>query len=114
MTRLAVRCGACWPGRHRLGPELAVAGLWTTPTDIARYIISVQRSFTGMTREPVAPELARQMLTQGLGSRGLGPAISGSGESSRFGHDGFNEGFESSFVAYEGRGQGAVELARLN
>lgn len=71
----------------------------------------MQRSYRGAKREPLAAELTRQMLTQCLGSRGLGPAISGSGESSRFGHDGFNEGFESSFVAYEGRGQGAVVMA---
>ena len=103
--------GERMPGRYRLGPELAVAGLWTTPTDIAQYILSVQRSHTGAEGEPLAAEMTRQMLTPGLGGRGLGPAISGSGESSRFGHDGFNEGFESSFIAYEGRGQGAVVMA---
>ena len=98
------------PGNYRLGPKLAVAGLWTTPTDVARYIISVQRSYAGAKGEPLAPETTRQMLTPGMGSRGLGPVISGSGGSGRFGHDGFNEGFESSFAAYESRGQGAIVM----
>ena len=47
---------------------------------------------------PLSTGMTRQMLSPGLGSRGLGPAMSGRGESIRFGHDGFNEGFESSFV----------------
>jgi hypothetical protein len=51
------------------------------------------------------------MLTPGLGDRGLGPAMSGSGQWLRFGHDGFNEGFESSFVGYVSNGQGAVAMA---
>lgn len=99
------------PGRFRVSPGLTAAGLWTTPTDIARYIINVQRSNTGHSAGLLSPPLAHEMLTPGLGHRGLGPAISGSGEAARFGHDGFNEGFESSFVAYAHLGKGAVVMA---
>jgi len=103
--------GQVLPGKFRLGPELAVAGLWTTPTDVARYIISIQRSYGGSVERPLRADLAREMLRPGLGSRGLGPAISGSADSVRFGHDGFNEGFESSFTAYVHEGRGAVVMA---
>jgi len=103
--------GVSLPGRFRVGPALSVAGLRTTPTDIARFIINVQRSNVGQADKPLSPEMAHEMLTPGLGSRGLGPAISGSGDAVRFGHDGFNEGFESSFTAYEHLGKGAVVMA---
>src|SRR6202043_1756151 len=45
--------GAPLPGRFRVSPELTVAGLWTTPTDIARYIVNVQRSYEGLAHEPL-------------------------------------------------------------
>ena len=99
------------PGRFRVGPDLSVAGLWTTPTDIARYIINLQRSNAGQAERPLSPRMTREMLTPGLGSRGLGPAVSGGGQTVRFGHDGFNEGFESSFIAYRHLGKGAVIMA---
>lgn len=99
------------PGKFRLGPELAAAGLWATPTDVARYVLSIQRSYGGSVEKPLRADLAREMLRPGLGSRGLGPAISGSADSVRFGHDGFNEGFESSFTAYVHEGRGAVVMA---
>jgi CubicO group peptidase (beta-lactamase class C family) len=102
--KLAVR------GRFQLGPELAVAGLWTTPTDIARYVIRVQESYAGSQDRPLQATLVREMLRPGPGNRGLGPALSGSGTSLRFGHDGFNEGFEASFTAYVHAGRGAVVM----
>jgi len=98
------------PGRFHVSPELSVAGLWTTPTDLAKYIISVQRASAGIAERLLGPTTTREMLRPGLGNRGLGPVISGSGQSIRFGHDGFNEGFESTFVAYEHQGQGAVVM----
>jgi CubicO group peptidase (beta-lactamase class C family) len=103
--------GKPMPGRFRIAPQLAAAGLWSTPTDIAKYLLNVQRSYAGTVDEPLKRSLTRQMLSPGLGSRGLGPAISGTGEFVRFGHDGFNEGFESSFVAYVNGGRGAVVMA---
>lgn len=102
--------GQVVPGRFRVSPELTVAGLWTTPTDIARYIVSVQQSYEGSAAKPLHSNLAHEMLTPGLGQRGLGPAISGAGNSARFGHDGFNEGFESTFAAYMHQGRGAVVM----
>ena len=101
--------GEALPGRFRVSPELAVAGLWTTASDVARYLIAVQHSYAGAG--PLQAVLAREMLTPGLGGRGLGPAMSGSGDARRFGHDGFNEGFESSFVGYVEGGRGAVVMA---
>lgn len=103
--------GMALPGRFRVSPELTVAGLWTTPTDIARYVINVQESYAGSSEKPLSASVAQQMLNPGLGSRGLGPAISATGRSARFGHDGFNEGFESSFVGYVHGERGAVVMA---
>jgi hypothetical protein len=51
------------------------------------------------------------MLSPQIAYAGLGVVISGQGEAARFGHDGFNEGFESSMVGYIHRGQGAVVMA---
>jgi hypothetical protein len=55
--------------------------------------------------------MAKQMLSTQIAYRGLGVVLSGSGEDVRFGHDGFNEGFESALVGYVNRGQGAVLMA---
>lgn len=99
------------PGRFRISPELTAAGLWSTPVDVAKYLLNVQQSYAGAAEEPLKMGLTHQMLNPGLGNRGLGPAISGTGDSIRFGHDGFNEGFESSFVAYVSQGRGAVVMA---
>ncbi|MDP9014231.1 MAG: beta-lactamase family protein [Pseudomonadota bacterium] len=98
-------------GGFRVMPELAAAGLWSTPSDIARYVLSIQRSNEGEVAGPITPILARQTLTAGLGQHGLGPVISGADEAVRFGNDGFNEGYESAYVGYVHGGQGAVVMA---
>lgn len=103
--------GEAIPGRFRPMSVLTAAGLWSTPSDIAKYLLNVQSAYAGKAQVPLKTELVRQMLTPGIGNRGLGPAISGDGEARRFGHDGFNEGFESSLVAYVKEGRGVVVMA---
>ena len=103
--------GAPVPGGYRFGPELAVAGLWTTPSDLARYVIEVQRDYAGTHRGLLSPAIAKQMLSAQIAYRGLGVVMSGRGEDIRFGHDGFNYGFESAMVGYVHHGQGAVVMA---
>jgi CubicO group peptidase (beta-lactamase class C family) len=92
-------------------PEMAMAGLWSTPSDLAQYLISIQRTLSGSNDGLVGRQLTKDMLTPQKGYHGLGPIISGEGETVRFGHDGFNEGFISSMVGYEKFGQGAVVMA---
>jgi CubicO group peptidase (beta-lactamase class C family) len=91
--------------------EMAMAGLWSTPSDLAQYVISIQRTLSGSNDGLIGRQLTQDMLTPQKGYHGLGPVISGEGETVRFGHDGFNEGFISSMVGYEKVGQGAVVMA---
>ena len=103
--------GAPVAGGYRVGPELAVAGLWTTPAELARYMIKVQQWYAGTTGGVITPALARQMLTPQIAYAGLGVVLSGRGTNTRFGHDGFNTGFEASMVGYVHGGKGAVVMA---
>jgi CubicO group peptidase (beta-lactamase class C family) len=101
-------------GRWHIYPEMAAAGLWTTPSDLARYVIEVQRALAGQSKI-LSREMARQMVTVQKGSHGLGPGLDNAGkESARFGHGGVDEGFEALFTAYCDRGQGAVVMVNAN
>ena len=98
------------PGGAHTYPELAAAGLWTTPTDLARYCIEIQHSLKGEWNHVLSQEMTKQMLTRGMGDFGLGLAIGGSPSNPYFGHGGVNEGFENTMSAYEKDGEGAVVM----
>ena len=71
------------------------AGLWTTPSDLCRFLTGVQRAVAGESGAILSVELARQMVTPvGDGPFGLGPALTiAEGHVIDFGHGGSNEGF---------------------
>lgn len=96
-------------GQWRTYPEKAAAGLWTTPTDLARYVVEVQQSLRGKGAGVLSKTMTRQMLTPNKGW-GLGPAIQHGGDSLLFSHSGANVGFRCHLVAYAYRGQGAVVM----
>ena len=98
------------PGGAHTYPEMAAAGLWTTPTDLAKYMIEVQTSLQGKSNHVLSQATTREMLTAGLGHWGLGLEIGGSASNPYFSHGGVNEGFESLFLAYEQGGDGAVVM----
>lgn len=93
-------------GKWHTYPEMAAAGLWTTPSDLARFAIAIQRAYAGESRGVLSPEMAQQMLEPGMNGWGLGPAIGGDGK--YFGHGGANEGFRCRFVAFIKEGQGTA------
>jgi CubicO group peptidase (beta-lactamase class C family) len=97
-------------GRYHTYPEMAAAGLWTTPTDLARLVIEIQQSLAGASNKILSRETTAAMLARGVGSHGLGPGLDGAGDSLRFGHGGANEGFRATFTGFATRGQGAVVM----
>jgi CubicO group peptidase (beta-lactamase class C family) len=100
--------GTAVAGGPHTYPEMAAAGLWTTPSDLAHYLIEVQQSLGGHANHVLSQELTRQMLTPGKGDWGLGLQIGGAASNRYFSHGGVNEGYESLFAAYENGGDGAV------
>ncbi len=68
----------------RLHPELAAAGLWTTPSDLVQMVIAIIRSYNGAPNVLLPPDLARAMLTPVAENSGLGAFIDAKG---RFSHE---------------------------
>jgi CubicO group peptidase (beta-lactamase class C family) len=84
-------------------PEKAAAGLWTTPADLARLAVDVQRSLRGESDAVLSREMAGTMLEPVQSGYGLG--FSTQPEIGRFGHDGANAGFRATLAAFrDGRG----------
>jgi CubicO group peptidase (beta-lactamase class C family) len=110
-------------GGWHVYPELAPAGLWTTPTDLARWAVAVSAARAGRAGAAalLPPALAAEMLTAQTASArkapdmpgdvGLGPFVGGTGRAFHFGHGGVNEGFVSDLVMYPELGTGAVLMA---
>lgn len=96
------------PGGAHTYPELAAAGLWSTPSDLSLYVMELQRSIKGSASHVLDQDMTRQMLTAGKGKWGLGIGIGGSLGNPYFQHFGVNEGFESLLFGYRDSGEGAV------
>jgi CubicO group peptidase (beta-lactamase class C family) len=97
--------GATVKGRWHTYPEQAAAGLWTTPSDLARIVIELQ---TG--GHVLKPETQRQMLTKVLGDYGLGLSLQDQNGQKAFSHGGSNVGFQCMMVGLEERGKGVVVM----
>jgi CubicO group peptidase (beta-lactamase class C family) len=91
-------------------PEMAAAGLWTTPSDLCRYIIEVQNSLVGKANHVLSQSMTQEMLTPGMGHWGLGLDIGGSASDPNFSHGGDNAGYENSFVGFEHKGDGVAVM----
>ena len=100
------------PGRWHTYPEMAAAGLWSTPTDLARFFCAIAASRTGAPRTLLPPHLAEQMTTSMAGNvaYGLGLRLPDDGEPPSIGHGGTDEGYRTFAMLYD-TGQGAVVMA---
>lgn len=94
----------------RIYPELAPDGLWTTPSDLARYAIQIQRALAGAPGALVSTRTVRLMLTPRRDHYGLGVIAGDDPKHPWFTHNGGNYGFPSLFVAYD-KGDGAVIMS---
>jgi len=95
-------------GKWHTYPEMAAAGLWTTPSDLAHFAVELMLSRAGKSNKVLSQNMITKMLTPQHDDYGLGISVNGEGKNLRFSHSGGNEGFKCDLVAYPERGQGVA------
>ncbi|WP_084445864.1 serine hydrolase domain-containing protein [Sphingomonas sp. TDK1] len=105
-----VGAGTAIAGRWHNYPESAAAGLWTTPSDLARVVLEVQKAEAGKSDAVLSRAMTTTMLTRGLGEYGLGFFVETLGDRTSFSHSGGTMGFRSQLYGYTRAGQGAIVM----
>lgn len=102
--------GKMVPGRWHTYPELAAAGLWTTPTDLTKWAIEIAEARSGKSTKTISQAMANEMLTPQKATSGLGPVVEGKGDTMRFQHGGSNHGYSCFVVYFPAIGRGAAVM----
>jgi CubicO group peptidase (beta-lactamase class C family) len=99
------------PGRWHVFPEHAAAGLWSTPTDLAKLLVELADVWQGLSSIFLRRQTLEEMLTpQNGGPYGLGAAIAGEGASLVLMKRGQNVGYQGYLILYPASGQGMVVM----
>ena len=112
-------------GKWHLYPEMAAAGLWSTPSDLARFAIEIALAKRGKANGILSQSMAREMLKPqmeqvtefALGDSnhpdrmGLGFFLGDETRPNLFGHIGNDAGFEAMLIMDSESGQGAAIMA---
>ena len=106
--------GKAVEGRWHIYPEMAAAGLWTTTSDLAHFVIGVQQAVSGTSNKVISQAMTKQMLTVQKDKDGLGVFLDGKDRALRFSHNGRDEGFDAVMAGYAEVGQGAVIMINAN
>ena len=102
--------GSPIPGKYNTYPEMAAAGLWTTPSDLAKFAIELMNSAHGRSNIVLSKDMTAQMLSKQKDEWGLGIGWKETPSSPVFQHGGVDEGFESMLVGIQEPGKGAVVM----
>jgi CubicO group peptidase (beta-lactamase class C family) len=97
-------------GGWHIYPEMAPAGLWTTPSDVAHMAIEVQNEYVGKSNKILSQQMVREMLTHQKDDWGLGFALESPGHKARFAHGGQNAGYRCDLEAYAEMGPGLAVM----
>lgn len=96
-------------GKYHVYPEQAAAGLWSTPTDLAKYIIAIQEGYRGKSNQILTPGGAKLMLTPYIDQKAaLGVFISDYNSNKYFEHSGLTYGYYSHYYGSLNDGNGIV------
>ena len=96
-------------GNYPILIEQAAGGLWTTPSDLAKFIIDIQLSAQGRSNKVLNKETTQLMLTPYVDkSAALGVFIDTINGTRYFKHDASNQGFSGLYYASLEEGKGIV------
>ncbi len=96
-------------GKYHIYPEMAPAGLWTTPTDLGKYIIETQLAYAGRSSKVLSPAMTKTRLTPFIDkSAALGVFVFDTENGKYFNHNGGNDGFRSVYYGSLDGGYGMV------
>jgi CubicO group peptidase (beta-lactamase class C family) len=102
--------GKTMDAKWHVYPEQAAAGLWTTPTDLAKFGIEVQKALWGRSKL-LSRRTAQEMVTPvGTGDFAVGFAIAKRGQGWYFMHGGSNWGFMSDLMMHRLKGYGIAVM----
>ena len=102
--------GKAMDAKWHVYPEQAAAGLWTTPTDLAKLGIEVQKALRGESKLLSRRTALEMVAPTGTGRFAIGFAIEKRGEGWYFVHDGSNWGFRSDLAMHRLKGYGIVVM----
>lgn len=96
-------------GKWHIYPEMAAAGLWTTPTDLARFAIEIANSRHGKSNRVLSQKMTEEMLTPVMEGAGLGFFVEKENPG-QFGHNGADEGFQALLTMNSETGKGVAMM----
>jgi CubicO group peptidase (beta-lactamase class C family) len=97
--------GQAIAGRWHTYPEKTAAGLWTTPSELARFVMEIQKPGKALRGDTV-----KAMLTKSAGNYGFGMGVRETAGRASFSHGGANEGYRCQYFAYRDSGDGAIVM----
>ncbi len=99
--------GTAVPNNFHVYPEQGAAGLWTTPTDICKYIIETQLTYEGKSSKVLNQEMTKLRLTPyNDKSAALGVFMEDRDGAKYFQHGAGNEGFRGIYYGSLESGNG--------
>ncbi|SDS70342.1 CubicO group peptidase, beta-lactamase class C family [Mucilaginibacter mallensis] len=99
------------PGKFHTYPEQAAAGLWTNPTDLAKYIIETQLAYHGKSSKVLNQQMTQLRLTPYIDNEAaLGTFVINRDSTKYFSHSGANEGFRCAYYGSFEDGNGVVVM----
>jgi len=107
--------GKAMDAKWHVYPELAAAGLWTTPTDLAKFAVDIQKTALGRSSRVLTRASVLEMLSPvGVGDFAVGLTITKLGQGWYFGHGGSNWGFQCDLLAHRAKGYGVAIMTNAD